>query len=134
MAKLTLENIAKGKLKDGFASKVTVAALSKNTKSASSSKLNVGTVDTDLTGLKEKLALQKTGVGSFVLNNSLSNQPLLVFTVANGEQPKEYHLYEVDGSDYYRNVTLPITRSAAANDMAVQLFALTVTFRGDGEV
>ena len=114
--------------------------LTKVSSSTTSASITNATAKTRLTGNQEMLvvSLNATATGVY-LQNTLSTPPLLIFTVANGEKPLEYHFFKrVDVGNVSLPLIISITRNAPAFDTAVQLRASAVnepllSFKGDGE-
>lgn len=134
MAKLKLKTPFKSKLYSKMHERLLSIGLCPTTQQASNTAMNLATVSGFFTGEKEVLDIKWVS-GTGQIGNSLHTdyKPLLIFTVANGEQPKEYHLLYKDSSSYYRDVIVTTSQSTANFDTAIQLSALEIEFKGDGE-
>lgn len=130
MAKLKLESNFRKRLNNAMAERLTHIGLAKSTESPSTSSMNNTQASGYLCGDAEILALSWESNADYI-KNSLNNSPLLIFTVADTQQPKQYHLFYVDGANYYRDVTITTVKPTATFDTAVQLASLKIEIKGD---
>lgn len=131
-ATIKLETFCKEKLGQALKEEVTHGSLAYvNSSVVTDTALN----DANLVGNKEKLQIKYQGVNHPVkTNNSLSNSPLLVFTIESGKKPTEYHFTKLSGGTYTKKMIITRTSPTAVSfDTALQLRDFEVSFKGSGE-
>lgn len=130
MAKLRLENNFRVRLNNAMAERLTKIGLAKSTENTTETSMNNATAKGFLCGNGEILDLNWEA-GADYIKNSLANDPLLIFTIADTQQPKQLHLFYADGGSLYRDVVISFNMATATLDTATQVANLKIEIKGD---